>query len=74
MSYANLFLSIWELGRVLLGNLDGFCLGSWLFFPIMHFTYHTKRGEACTQGTLTYFCASKEKAAQETGFTGCEVE
>ena len=31
-------------------------------------------GEACTQGTITYFCASKEKAAQETGFTGCEVE
>lgn len=32
------------------------------------------RGEACTQGSLVYFCASKEKAAEEIGFKGCELE
>ena len=32
MTYANLFLPTWELGRFLLGNLDGFCLGTWTDF------------------------------------------
>jgi len=32
MSYANLFLPIWELGSFSLGNLDGFHLGTWLIF------------------------------------------
>ena len=32
MTYANLFLPTWELGRFLLGNLDGFCLGTWTIF------------------------------------------
>jgi len=32
MSYANLFLSIWELGRFLLGNLARFYLGTWTDF------------------------------------------
>ncbi len=32
MSYANLFLLTWELGRFSLGNLAYFCLGTWLIF------------------------------------------
>lgn len=32
------------------------------------------RGEICTTATLVYFCASKEKAIAETGFTGCDLE
>lgn len=31
-------------------------------------------GETCTKATLTYFCASKEKAQAELGFYGCELE
>lgn len=31
-------------------------------------------GTTCTQATLVYFCASKEKALETMGFTGCEVE
>lgn len=31
-------------------------------------------GEVCTQGSLVYFCASKEKALETMGFTGCDVE
>jgi uncharacterized protein (TIGR00369 family) len=30
-------------------------------------------GELCTQASLVYFCASKEKA-QQIGFVGCELE
>ena len=30
--------------------------------------------EVCTRSTLVYFCASKEKAAETIGFTGCDVE
>ena len=32
MSYANLYLSIWELGRILLGKLAHFHLGTWTDF------------------------------------------
>jgi len=32
------------------------------------------KGEVCTKATLTYFCASKQKAAEEMGFVGCEIE
>lgn len=32
------------------------------------------QGELCTQSTLTYFCASKEKAYETLGFQGCELE
>ena len=31
-------------------------------------------GEVCSKATLTYFCASKQKAEEEMGFTGCELE
>ena len=31
-------------------------------------------GEVCTRSTFVYFCASKEKAAETIGFTGCDVE
>ena len=31
-------------------------------------------GEVCSKATLTYFCASKQKAEEEIGFTGCELE
>lgn len=31
-------------------------------------------GETCTQATLVYFCASKEKAFETVGFVGCELE
>lgn len=31
-------------------------------------------GDVCTRATCTYFCASKEKALEELGFSGCEVE
>ena len=32
------------------------------------------QGTLCTKATCTYFCASKEKAAEEIGFIGCELE
>ena len=32
MTYANLSLPAWELGRFSLGNLDGFHLGTWTVF------------------------------------------
>ena len=32
MTYANLFLPTWELGRFSLGNLDDFLLGTWTDF------------------------------------------
>ncbi len=31
-------------------------------------------GEVCTKSTLVYFCASKQKAEETMGFTGCDVE
>ena len=31
-------------------------------------------GTVCTKASLLFFCASKEKAAKELGFTACEVE
>ncbi len=31
-------------------------------------------GEVCSKATMTYFCASKQKAAEEMGFTGCDIE
>lgn len=31
-------------------------------------------GTVCTKATCTYFCATKEKAAEEMGFHGCKVE
>ena len=31
-------------------------------------------GEILSKATLTYFCASKEKALETMGFTGCDVE
>lgn len=31
-------------------------------------------GEVCTKSTLVYFCASKQKAEETIGFTGCDVE
>ena len=31
-------------------------------------------GEVCSKAALTYFCASKQKAEKEMGFTGCELE
>lgn len=31
-------------------------------------------GEICSKATLTYFCASKQKAEEELGFKGCELE
>lgn len=30
--------------------------------------------ELCTKALCTYFCASKEKAKEELGFIGCDVE
>lgn len=32
------------------------------------------RDEICTKATLTYFCASQQKAREEFQFEGCEVE
>ena len=32
------------------------------------------QGTLCTKAPCTYFCASKEKAAEEIGFIGCELE
>lgn len=32
------------------------------------------QNEICTQATLLYFCASKEKALATMGFSGCELE
>lgn len=31
-------------------------------------------GTVCTQASLVYFCASKEKAFEQVGFKGCKVE
>lgn len=31
-------------------------------------------GEVCSKALLTYFCASKQKAVEEMGFEGCELE
>ena len=31
-------------------------------------------GEVCSKATMTYFCASKQKAEEEMGFTGCDIE
>lgn len=31
-------------------------------------------GEVCSKATLIYFCASQQKALEEMGFVGCEVE
>ncbi len=31
-------------------------------------------GEVCTKATLTYFCASRQKAEETMGFCGCDVE
>lgn len=31
-------------------------------------------GEVCSKAVLTYFCASKQKAVEEMGFEGCELE
>lgn len=31
-------------------------------------------GVTCTQASMIYFCASKEKVFEETGFLGCELE
>lgn len=31
-------------------------------------------GEVCTTATLIYFCASKEKAFETLGFTGCDAQ
>ena len=31
-------------------------------------------GEVCTKATLTYFCASRQKAEEDMGFCGCDVE
>ncbi|MCM1312204.1 MAG: PaaI family thioesterase, partial [Bacteroides sp.] len=31
-------------------------------------------GVLCTKAVCTYFCFSKEKAAEEMGFCGCELE
>lgn len=31
-------------------------------------------GEVCSKAALTYFCASKQKAEEEMGFIGCELE
>lgn len=32
------------------------------------------QNEVCTEASLVYFCASKEKAFEQTGFTVCELE
>lgn len=31
-------------------------------------------GETCTRAHMVYFCASKEKAFETLGFTGCDTE
>ena len=35
---------------------------------------YNAHGEVCTQATLTYFCASRQKAEESMGFCGCDVE
>jgi len=35
---------------------------------------YDSQGVVCTKATLTYFCASKQKAKEDLGFEGCEVE
>jgi len=35
---------------------------------------YDSQGEICSKATLTYFCASKQKAKEDLGFEGCEVE
>ncbi len=42
-------------------------------FAIIDVTLSVK-GRVCTQGELTYYCASKEKAIEEFHFHGCETE
>ncbi len=31
-------------------------------------------GTVCTRSTLVYFCASRQKAEETMGFTGCDIE
>ena len=35
---------------------------------------YNAHGEVCTKATLTYFCASRQKAEETMGFCGCDVE
>ena len=35
---------------------------------------YNAHGEVCTKATLTYFCASRQKAEATMGFCGCDVE
>lgn len=35
---------------------------------------YNAHGEVCTKATLTYFCASRQKAKETMGFCGCDVE
>lgn len=35
---------------------------------------YNAHGEVCTKATLTYFCASGQKAEETMGFCGCDVE
>ena len=35
---------------------------------------YNAHGEVCTKATLTYFCASRQKAEEAMGFCGCDVE
>ena len=35
---------------------------------------YNARGEVCTKATLTYFCASRQKAEEDMGFCGCDLE
>ena len=42
-------------------------------FAIIDVTLSVK-GRVCSEGELTYYCVSKEKAAKEFHFRGCEVE
>lgn len=35
---------------------------------------YNAHGEVCTKATLTYFCASRQKAEETMGYCGCDVE
>ncbi len=35
---------------------------------------YNEAGELCTEAEAVYFCMSREKAASEMGFCGCETE
>ena len=35
---------------------------------------YNAHGEVCTKASLTYFCASRQKAEETMGFCGCDVE